>query len=199
MERVDLKKEHRDLYAATAKVKEVRPGAGTFLAADGVGEPGGGGYQEALEKLFALAYTAKFRLKKARVLDFGVPNVECLWYDDPKEKPMSEWRWRLLIRIPDGVTEEHLAEARAELAERKGLDASSVRRIEHVEGRALQTLHVGPYQELGSTYARLAAAAEETGLVLEGPGHEVYLSDPRRTDPAKLKTIVRMPVKGGKP
>ncbi len=195
MERIDLKKEHRDLYSATAKAKEVRAEEATFLAVDGVGEPGGASYQEALGKLFSVAYTAKFRLKGAGVMDFGVPNVECLWYDDPKTKPMCEWRWRLLIRIPGAVTEEQIAEARAEVAKKKGLDASAVRRFVWTEGRALQMLHVGPYDRLGETYARLAARAQEAGLRPQGPGHEVYLSDPRRTEAAKLKTIVRMPVR----
>jgi len=193
---MDVKKAKPELYRAKKSVEEIDAGRGTFLTFDGVGEPGGTAYQEAIGKLYSLAYTTKFMLKHAGVLDFGITNLECLWFEDPAEKPRSEWEWRLQLRIPDEVTSAHLREARKALKERKGADLSGVRRQQWTEGRAVQVLHVGPYDTIDQTYRALGEYAEAHGLKLKGVGHEVYLSDPRRTAPERLKTIVRMPVAG---
>jgi hypothetical protein len=194
MKTIDVRKEHPELYRAGAKVVEVKVARATYLAVDGVGEPGGEGYHDAIDALFGLAYTTKFLLKREGTLDFTVPALECLWLDDPKRKPPAKWRWRLLARIPDALTATLLKRGRAAVAERGG-DASAVERIAFAEGRALQVLHVGPYDRIGDAYCKLAAAAEEAGLRAVGPGHEIYLSDPRRTAPARLKTIARLGVK----
>jgi hypothetical protein len=162
---------------------------------DGKGEPGNAAYQDAIGKLYGVAYTTKFALKNAGVLDFGVPNLECLWYDDPAAKPMSEWRWRLMIRVPDQVTSKAIGDAKRELKKKKGTDSSDVKRVTWAEGRAVQVMHVGPYNKIGESYDVITAFANDNGLVAKGPGHEVYISDPRRVAPDKLKTIVRMPVK----
>jgi hypothetical protein len=193
-EKIDLKQEHKDLYTATKKVKEVRVTKGTYLAVEGQGRPGGEGYQEAIQQLYTLAYTTKFTLLKEGGLDFGICNLECLWLDDPST-PMDAWRWQLMIRIPDQLRAKELNRMRKLVLEAKELDVSTVRRVSYAEGRALQTMHVGPYDEVGETYHRLGLHAEESGLVCRGPGHEIYISDPRRTAPEKLKTIVRMPVR----
>ncbi|MEW6367461.1 MAG: GyrI-like domain-containing protein [Acidobacteriota bacterium] len=192
---IDLRKLHEELYRAKPAIQEVAAGKGTYLAVDGAGEPGGKGFQDAIMKLFSLVYTAKFMLKREGLIDFSIPSLECLWPDDPKTKPMTEWRWRLMIRIPDEVTRAHLAPARKSLAERKGTDTKDVRRVSWKEGMALQVLHVGPYEKLGETYNALVSAAAERGYDCAGPGHEVYLSDPRRTAPERLKTIVRIAVR----
>jgi len=194
-ERIDFKKIHPELYRATRKIEEVRAARGTFLAFDGVGDPAGPAFQDAIGKLFALAFTAKFTIKGAGGIDFSIPALECLWFDDPKEKPKEEWRWRLLIRIPDAVTARDLLPVRKSLAERKGLDTKAVKRITWTEGWALQILHVGPYERLCEAYAAVGAAIAERGLTCGGLGHDIYLSDPRRTAAEKLRTIVRMPVR----
>jgi len=195
MKTIDLKKNLKDLYTATSKVKEVVAERGTFLCIEGEGEPGGEAYVTAIGALFSVAYTIKFTLKKAGVLDFKVPPPECLWLvEDPKSTPMSEWQWRLMIRVPDEVTAAHLKEVRKALKEKKGLDASGVRRRSWRPGRALQVMHVGPYDKLEESYAKLVAHADEIGAKPKGGCHEVYLSDPRRTAPERLKTIVRMPI-----
>lgn len=195
---IDLRAANLELYRAKKSVEEIDAGRGTFLTFDGVGEPGGAAYEEAIGKLYSLAYTAKFMLKHAGVLDFGITNLECLWFSDPAEKPRSEWEWRLQLRIPDEVTSAHLREARKVLKERKGLDLAGVRRRQWTEGRAVQVLHLGPYDTVDQTYRALGEYAETHGLKLKGPGHEVYLSDPQRTAPERLKTIVRMPVMRGR-
>lgn len=195
MKTIDLRKDLKDLYTATSKVKEVIAERGTFLCVDGEGEPGGEAYTTAIGALFAVAYTTKFTLKKAGVVDFKVPPPECLWlFDDPKSTPRSRWPWRLMIRVPDEITAAHLKEVRKGLKEKKGLDASGVRRRSWRPGRALQVMHVGPYDKLEESYAKLSARAGEIGATPKVGCHEVYLSDPRRAAPERLKTIVRMPI-----
>jgi hypothetical protein len=192
--KVDLKKEHKELYTATRKVKQVRAGKATFLAVDGQGRPGNDRFQQAINKLYALAYTTKFTLLKEGGLDFGVCNLECLWLDDPTT-PIDKWRWRLMVRIPDQLKAKELNRMRKAIAESKGLDTSDVKRLTWAEGPAVQVMHVGPYDQVSATYRRLGEWAEEHGLLPTGPGHEIYISDPRRTAPERLKTIVRMPVR----
>ncbi len=195
---IDLRAAKPELYRAKRSVEEIDAGRGTFLTFDGTGEPGGELYQEAIGKLYSLAYTTKFMLKHAGVLDFGITNLECLWFEDPAKKPRSEWEWRLQLRIPEEVTSAHLADARKVLKDRKGADLTGVRRRSWTEGRAVQVLHVGPYDTIHQTYRALGEYVEAHGLKLKGPGHEVYLSDPRRVAPERLKTIVRMPVARGR-
>lgn len=195
--KIDLKKAHPELYRARKSVEELDAGRGTFLTCDGQGAPGAELYQEAIGRLYSLAYTTKFMLKGAGVLDFGIPNLECLWFSDPTGTPMSEWEWRLQLRLPEQVTSEHLREAKKALKERKGADLRGVRLRQWTEGRAVQVLHVGPYDAVDRSYRALAEYAEAHGLKLKSPGHEVYLSDPRRVPPDRLKTIVRMPVARG--
>jgi hypothetical protein len=181
----------KELYSASRRIKEVRAVKGTFLAVDGSGEPGGEGFQEAITQLYSLAYSTKWTLKLAGVVDFGVSCLECL-YDVPKK---GEWSWRLLIRIPDAVTAKLLAQPRRELKQRKQQDTSRVKRISFTEGRALQVLHVGPYHRVGPTYQLLEDQAKALGLACRGRAHEIYMSDPRRVLPERLKTIVRLPVR----
>jgi hypothetical protein len=194
VKKIDFKESQPELYRASREVEEVQVTKGTFLVVDGVGGPGGQAFQEATNKLFSLAYTTKFMLQRAAVLDFAIPNLECLWFENLAGKPASEWPWRLMIRIPDQVTGRELKAAGQMLADRRGLDTAQVQRKVWKEGRALQVLHVGPYEGIASAYAELQASAEERGLTCTRPGHEVYLSDPRRVAPEKIKTIVRMPV-----
>ncbi len=192
--KLDLRKSQPELYKARPEVSELRCPRGAFLAVDGVGEPGGAAFQEAIGKLYALAYTTKFAMKKAGGADFAIPALECLWPDDPAGKPKNEWRWRLLLRVPDCVTETALKQVRRDLLQKKALDTAAVKRITWAEGRALQVLHVGPYDAVGDAYAKLAREAAARGLACAGSGHEVYISDPRRVPPEKIKTIVRMAV-----
>jgi hypothetical protein len=192
--KVDFRKLYPDLYRESQNIAEVRAGRGVFLAVEGVGTPGDQAYQDAIGALYALAYTAKFALKKAGVGDFAVPALECLYFDDPATTPKEQWRWRLQLRIPDDLRTAALNDVRKALADKKGIDTRAVRRIAWAEGRALQALHVGPYDQVGTVYQRLMAEATARGLACKGPGHEIYLNDPRRVGPAKIKTLVRMAV-----
>jgi hypothetical protein len=198
LQKIDFAKTHKDLYTATSRVKEVRAGKATFLSVEGQGEPGGPAFQSAIQQMYSLAYTTKFMLKNAGKLDFGVGRIECLWHgEDMDRTPKSEWRWQLLIRIPEPVTETHLRQAREEIRKRRGLDTSAVKRWSWAQGRCLQVMHVGPYDEVGKVYKSLDEYARAQGLTTAFPGHEIYISDPRRVAPARLKTIVRLRVKKG--
>ncbi len=195
MQSIDLKKKHRELYKANETPSQVVAPECAFLSIDSMGRPGGEAYQEAIEKVYGIAYTMKYALKGAGILDFKIPNMECLWLSHPDEVPLDEWKWRLLIRIPDDITEEHIQESRALLLEKKDIDASDLKLIRWEEGPAVQILHIGPYDEVTRSYRELMEFAQVNGLQPGAIGHEVYISDPRRTAPDKLKTIVRMPVK----
>jgi len=195
---IDFAKSLKDLYRATRNVQEVVADRGVFLAVEGQGPPGGEAFQAAIQALFPVVYTIKFTLKRAGTVDFKVGALECLYLSCPDETPMHQWRWRLLLRIPEQVTSAALAQTKRALREKKGLDATAVTRLRWKEGRAIQVLHVGPYDAVSQTYAALHAYAAEHGLAACGPAHEIYLSDPRRTAPEKLKTIVRLPVKRGR-
>ncbi len=194
METIDFAKTLKHLYTANRRIEEVNAEPGTFFAVDAQGRPGGEAFQKAIQCLFGAVYTVKFTMKYEGIVDFKVGKPECLYLSDPQKTPISEWQWRLLIRVPDAVTSKHLADAKKVLKERKGLDTAAVRRIRWKEGRAVQVLHVGPYDQVGATYCQLDAFAREQGMVPQCPAHEIYLSDPRRVAPEKLKTIVRLPV-----
>ncbi|MCX5757811.1 MAG: GyrI-like domain-containing protein [Candidatus Hydrogenedentes bacterium] len=195
MDAIDFVKTLKTLYTGSHTAEEVCVDSGTFLAVEGEGEPGGTAFVEAIQIMYAAVYTLKFAVKHEGRVDFKVCKLEALWFSDPAVTPRSQWRWRLLVRVPDAITSKDLAATRKTLMERKGIDATTVKRVTWKEGRAVQLLHVGPYDGLPDTYARLAAFAEERGLAVSCPGHEIYLSDPRATAPEKLRTLVRMPVK----
>jgi len=195
VEKIDFAKSHKDLYTATPKVKEVKADRATFLSISGKGEPGGPAFEGAIQQIYSLAYTAKFMLKFSGKLDFAVSRLECLWHmQNPEALPRSEWPWQLLVRIPGGVTTADLKKAGRQIREKKQIDTSEVKRWTWKEGRCLQLLHIGPYNEVGRSYQRLDDYAREKGLTAACPAHEIYISDPRRVAPAKLKTIVRLPV-----
>ena len=195
IEKIDFARSHKDLYTAGSKIKEVKVDKAAYLSIKGVGAPGGPAFTDCIGKLYTLAYTVKFSLKFAGKMDFAVSKLECLWWEDPAKIPPEKWPWQLLIRVPDGLTETELKKARREILEKKGVDTSAVERWAWKEGSCLQVMHVGPYNEVGPVFNALSVYAQENGMETTGPGHEIYISDPRRVPPERLKTIVRMPVK----
>jgi len=195
MKKIDFAKTHKDLYTATQKIKEVMADKATYLSIKGAGKPGGKAFQEAVQQMFTLAYTAKFTLLFAGKINYGVSRLECLWPEDPSKLPRAEWPWQLLIRIPNEVKESDLKKVRKDILKKKELDTSAVERWTWKEGRCVQVMHVGPYDKVADVYKQLCAHAQGLGLEATGPGHEIYISDPRRVAPEKLKTIVRMSVR----
>ncbi len=204
MPKTDFKREMKHLYRASARrvsVVEVPPL--NFLMIDGRGDPNTSPeYAEAIEALYAVAYALKFRIKRGRGVDYVVMPLEGLWWtDDPAHFDMDNremWNWTAMIMQPEYVTEEMYEEVVAEVRKKKALGALDRMRLEtHHEGLSVQVLHVGPYAAEGPTIARLHAYIREQGYRPSGKHHEIYLSDPRRTAPERLKTILRQPVRVG--
>lgn len=198
MPELDLKKRFSSLYKPSAKVPvvvDVPPLR--FLMLDGKGDIGGPTYQHAVEALYGLAYPTKFAAKKQLGLNYPVMPLEGLYYDPSHSTAFTpEMRdtldYRLLIMLPDEVPSEFVEEVRAKVASKKDLPRLSEVRVQTFsEGPSIQIMHVGPYAEETPTIERLLAFAAEKGLDVTGDHHEIYLGDPRKGDPAKLKTVLR--------
>ena len=206
MSPVDLVRELKPLYAPSAKhpvIVEVPELA--FLMIDGRGDPNTSeAYQEAVEALYSIAYTAKFRLKKADPeRDFKVTPLEGLWWSDSEQPRMDElqaqrddWNWTVMLALPDQVTAAEVAAAAEAAARRRPVPAAGRARLERfAEGLAAQIMHVGPYSAEAPTIERLHAFVEAQGYEFRGRHHEIYLGDPRRTAPERLKTVIRHAVR----
>lgn len=199
MNTVDFSKMLRELYTAGNTIAEVDVPRGVFLTVEGQGMPGGAGYLAAIDQLFGVAYTLKYALKAEGLPDFKIGMLECLWFNETPPRDPEQWRWRAMLRIPVAVTPAQVAAARKAVLARKGLDAGAVRRTSWREGKALQVLHVGPYDAVGPTYEALQAQAAERHYRVRGPAHEIYLNDPRRVGPERTRTIVRLPIAHRRP
>ena len=185
----------------------VRLPALNCLAIEGRGAPEGRDFQDAIGAIHEVAYTLRFS-QKAAGHDFKVPPLEALWWSDfdltrladSRELwrvPRHTWRWKALLLLPDFVTSEDVRTARQALSDRRGGDPLPTRvHLERIdEGMCVQALHVGPYADEPKTIARMQAVMKEQELTPCGFHHEIYLGDPRRTAPAKLRTILRQPVR----
>lgn len=199
--KVDLKREHRDLYAAPREPVLVDVPELAFLMVDGRGDPNTAPeYTQAIEALYSVAYTLKFTLKRAaEPFDYTVMPLEGLWWAPDMASfaagDRSKWEWTAMIAQPDAVTAELVERAVEQASAKKPLPAAARLRLERFdEGRSAQVMHVGPYSAEGPTIERLHAFIAEHGLALRGKHHEIYLGDPRRTAPERLKTIIRQPV-----
>ena len=201
MERIDLKKDLKHLYRPSAKeVVQVEVPAFRFLMVDGEGDPNTSqAYAQAVEALFSVSYTAKFMVKKGpSKIDYAVMPLEGLWWADDMSSfaanDKASWKWTMMIMQPSFVAREVIEAAVAQVRAKKKLQAIEKLRLEDfAEGRCAQVLHVGPFSEEGPTIARLHEFIEaRTGLA--GKHHEIYLSDIRRADPRKWKTIIRQPM-----
>jgi hypothetical protein len=201
MAKIDLKKELKHLYQASAReVVQIEVPAMTYLMVDGAGDPNTErAYTEAVEALFSVSYTAKFTLKKSpRATDYAVMPLEGLWWADDMSKfsvaDKSNWKWTMMILQPDFVDRRTLDGAINAVRDRKDLPALARLRIEtFTEGRCAQTLHIGPFSAEGPTIERVHQfIAARSGLT--GKHHEIYLSDIRKAAPSKWKTIIRQPM-----
>ncbi|HUQ53796.1 MAG TPA: GyrI-like domain-containing protein [Gammaproteobacteria bacterium] len=200
MRKVDLKKELKHLYQPSVKaVVAVDVPAFEFLMIDGEGDPNTStAYAAAVEALFAVSYTAKFMVKKAQAIDFGVMPLEGLWWADDLSVfvagDKSKWQWTMMIMQPSFVTSAVIEAALAEVRKKKGLLAVDELRLETFgEGSCAQVLHLGPFADEGPTIERVHTFIDARGA-RRGKHHEIYLSDIRRADPAKWKTVIRQPM-----
>jgi hypothetical protein len=169
---------------------------------DGKGAPGGTEYSAALELLYPAAFGLKFFSKLELDRDYGVPPLEGLWWADDfnaytQDGRREEWRWTLMLMLPDWITQDQVDDAlAAQTKKRPDLDFGALRMEAMQEGLCLQHLHIGPFSEEGPKLAQLHdELMPARGLTFNGHHHEIYLSDPRRTAPEKLRTVLRQPVR----
>ena len=205
----DFKKEYRDLYQPKTVPSIVEVPVMRFLAVEGAGDPNeeDGAYKRAIELLYGIAYTLKMSYKTDHAIpgffEYVVPPLEGFWWQpglhgvDYSDK--SAFCWVAAIRVPEFVTDAEFAWAVEAATQKKKLDFSPVQLIEIDEGLCVQCMHVGPYDDEPATVDAMHACAEALGYIPdfsdERRHHEIYLSDPRKGDPAKMKTVVRHPVK----
>ena len=201
MEKLDLKKSRKELFSAPRnRFVPIDVPPVSYLMADGHGDPNRAPeYRAAVESLYATAYTVKF-LYKTDGRDFVVAPLEGLWSArDPESfiaRRKDEWDWTMMIMMPDFVDEASFQQARGRAAEKLGAISESLRLETLEEGLCLQALHIGSYDEEGPLLAKLhkeIMPAERYDFA--GRHHEIYLGDPRRTAPEKLKTLLRQPVR----
>lgn len=197
--KVDLWSDHRSEYQTPDEPVLLRIPSARYLAIDGRGPPGQAGFQSKLRALFPVVYTVKMA-EKAAGRDFRVMMLEGLWWGLASPGAVGSARahpsWRLMIRVPPGLRPSAVRAAGAALRSKgKGGLSAEVRLRTEREGRCVQMLHTGPYSSETATIERMRAFASAHGLALTGPHHEIYLSDPRRVPPSRLRTILRMPVR----
>lgn len=193
-EKIDLYKLHKADYVAPKKPVLVKIAKAAYLSVPGEGPPGGEIFQERIGALYGMAFTIKMTRKFEGKGDYAVCKLEAQWFDT--DRPQGEWRWRLLIRTPDFVGKSDLKSAAAKLEKKgKGDHVEKVALEQISEGRCVQMLHVGPYEREGETVAAMEQFVTEQGLTFHGAHHEIYLSDPRRVPPERLKTLLRRPVR----
>jgi hypothetical protein len=209
METLDLRKELKKYYQPPAKkVELVEVPAFNFLMIDGAIEadksPGTSPlFEQATGALYGAAYTLKFMFKKRKAdpIDYPVMALEGLWFVEDGHFDIrypGNWKYTLMIMQPDIVSADQFAEAVDQLRKKKPSPAVDRLRLERFqEGLCVQTMHIGPYATEPATVERMEAFAAENGYQMHRKHHEIYLGDPRRGDPAKLKTVLRHPVVSG--
>ena len=211
MKILDLKKQYKTLYQPSAKkVEIVNVPRLQFAMVDGAiekgSEPGKSPtFADATQALYGISYTLKFMLKKrkANPIDYPVMALEGLWWVEDGVFDITikdNWFYTLMILQPDVITKDIFEEGLKQVREKKG-DSPSFSKLhlaEFEEGLCVQTMHIGPYASEPATVERMRAFASENGyqdcVGLGGKHHEIYLGDPRKADPAKLKTVLRHPI-----
>lgn len=205
----DFKREYKEFYRPKTKPSIVEVPAMRFLSVEGAGDPNeeAGAYKRALELLYGVAYTLKMSYKTDHAIEgfyqYVVPPLEGFWWQpDVRGVDYANkdgFHWRSVIRVPDFVGEDDFAWAIDAATAKKKLDFSPVRLVEIEEGLCVQCMHVGSYDSEPATVAAMHEFAAVQGFVPdfsdERRHHEIYLSDPRKADPAKMKTVVRHPIR----
>lgn len=205
----DYKKEYKEFYLPKDKPSIVTVPPMNYLAVRGQGDPNkeGGAYQQSISLLYGLAYTIKMSKKSdhqmAGYFDYVVPPLEGFWrqpgMDGFDYTRKEEVRWISVIRLPEFVTKEEFDWAVKEATTKKKADFSAVEYLTIMEGLCVQCMHIGSYDDEPRTVAALKRYAEEQGYAEDFSAdrfhHEIYLGDPRKSDPAKLKTVIRHPIR----
>ena len=200
-EKIDLYKLHKDQYAASRNPQIVEIKRAQYLTITGRGEPGGEEFSSKIGALYGAAYTIKMTRKFAGMQDYSICKLESqYWLDDDSNDfeniPQEQWNWKLLIRTPDFVEDEDLENTIKRLLDKgKNPVVREVKLESLSEGLCVQALHLGPYDKEKDTLENMMNFADEQGMEFHGMHHEIYLSDPCRVPPERLKTILRIPVK----
>lgn len=205
----DFKKEYSEFYMPKNRPQIVDVPRANYIAVRGQGDPNeeGGAYQQAVSVLYTVAYTLKMSYKTdyriEGYFEYVVPPLEGFWWQenvvgvDYSDK--STFHWISVIRLPDFVTEDNFRWAVETASKKKKMDCSSAEYLTIDEGLCVQMMHIGPYDDEPASVAMMGAFLEENGYVIDinekRKHHEIYLSDPRRVAPEKLKTVIRHPIK----
>lgn len=206
MEKLDYKKAYRDLYLPKQKPMLIEVPQMQFIMVDGKGAPQDEEYQKAMQALYALSFTIKMSKMSGEqpegYFEYVVPPLEGLWSSGNKALDItskSSWHWTSMIRQPEFVTKEVFEWSLRECKRKKPeVDISKAYFQTFAEGLCVQMMHIGPYCEETKTVSQLEEFIVQQGLI-DSTGHirrhhEIYLSDPRKTAPEKLKTVLRLPV-----
>lgn len=196
--KLDLYKKFRSEYVTPQQPVFVRVGPAKYLTISGHGAPGGNQFKDHVSALYSVAYTIKMAEKFAGH-DYKVCHLEGQWWaedgTDFRAHQSKEWEWRLMLRVPDFITQKELDSAVATVIRKGKAALASEVKIEIItEGRCVQVLHVGAYADEHPLVQKMHDFAAGQGVHLRGPHHEIYLSDPNRVPKERLRTILRYPV-----
>lgn len=205
MDKLDLRKQLRHLYQPSAnKVEVVDVPTLKFAMIDGVTEPGclpgnSPAFQDAVKALYSISYALKFASKQRTSIDYTVMPLEALWWVEDGVFDISKphnWHWTAMIMQPEHITDAMFEEAMRRSSDKQPSSALGRLRLEAFsEGLCMQTMHVGPYSSEPETISRMEAFAAEMDYALRGKHHEIYIGDPRRSAPERLKTVIRQPIR----
>jgi hypothetical protein len=205
----DFKKEYKEFYLPKDKPEFVTVPVANYIAVRGKGNPNqeGGAYQKAISILYAIAFTIKMSYKGPHKIDgffeFVVPPMEGFWWQDNIKGvdygKKDLFNWISVIRLPDFVTKNDFDWAAAEATKKKKLDCSHAEFLTVDEGLCVQIMHKGPFDDEPATVAIMDKYLAENGYVNDMSDtrfhHEIYLSDARKVEPSKWKTVIRHPIK----
>lgn len=205
MNTIDFRKE--PIYKAKLVPDIVDVPEMLFVAVNGEGQPENNHeFQEAMQVLYGIVYTIKFWNKKHTppkgYAKFSLTPLEGLWWtksgNEFNSKDPNDWKWQVMIRVPEFVTPRFFEEVVSELIKSKQSDMYKKARLVHFhEATCVQLMHIGPYDQEDADIIKMHAFAQGQGYTLAGKHHELYFGDPRRTKPEKLRTLLRQPVEGG--
>jgi len=197
--KLDLYQVHKAEYVAPKKPVLIQTKPAKYLTFTGQGAPSGEPFQQGVGALYNVAFTLKMA-KKFAGKDYKVCHLEGLWWGGEKgenffAQPPDTWNWKVIIRVPDFIGATDLKDTIASLQKKgKPPEVAKVKLETLEEGQCVQMLHVGPYSKEEETISQMMALAAEKRLSCRGRHHEIYLSDPRRVPPERLRTILRLPV-----
>lgn len=199
MSKTDLTRMHKALYTAQVTPALIYVPAGHYIAISGKGDPAGSLFADSTQALYTAAHSIR-NVYKQSGQDFTVSKLEGIWWvtaaGNPLDVPRDEWHWQLLIRMPDYVVSAVVQQTLKAAFIRKQLPLlQQVTLIALAEGKSVQVMHKGPYPNEPVTLRLMEDFMSKEGLARNGRHHEIYLSDPRKTAPDKMKTILRQPVK----